>query len=353
MTTEERGDRRTDTRETAAEEARLHIIDAAWRRAVVECIQDGLVIFDSHGLVLELNQAFTDLLGYGLEDGPYRPPYPWWPTQDEDAEGLARILELYEQMREKHPVEGEFVLYRPDRSQVRVRSSGSSILHADLGTTHLRILRDITRSYAAAKRRAAAAEVAGGFATIDDLGDLLGLAEHGFEQLFDGDCTIRLGDGESQRWFGRWNIDSPEDLPMEVRVGLDGSPSADNVSLRAGILLLPPTSDMECRAWVQFPRPRRITVDEMISADLLAAGLAAALQRLFAIHQASDRETNLHVAMVSHRLIGQATGILVERHRTPPTAAFERLRHASQHRNLKLRELAERVIETGLDPEEA
>ncbi|HMR50353.1 MAG TPA: ANTAR domain-containing protein [Arachnia sp.] len=348
-----RGERHTGATASERDEVRIHVIDAAWRRAVVECIQDGLVIFDSRGIVLELNQAFTDLLGYTLDDGPFSPPYPWWPTQDEDPEALAEILRLYDQILQTRPTEGEFVFYRPDRSRVRVRSSGSSILHGDLGTTHLRILRDVTRAHEAAVRRAAAAEVAQGFATIDDLGDLLGIAEYGFELLFDGDCTIRLGDGENQRWFGGWNLDSPEGLPVTVRVGLDGTPSPDTVSLRPGILLLPPTPDMDCRAWVQFPRPRRITVDEMVSADLLAAGLAAALQRLFAIHQASDRETNLQTAVTSHRLIGQATGILVERHRTPPADAFERLRRASQHRNLKLRDLAERVIETGLDPEEA
>ncbi len=33
--------------------------------------------------------------------------------------------------------------------------------------------------------------------------------------------------------------------------------------------------------------------------------------------------------------------------------AFARLRSASQNRNLKLREVARRVIETGLEPEEA
>lgn len=205
----------------------------------------------------------------------------------------------------------------------------------------------------ALERRAAAANVARGFATIDELGALLRISEYGFGLLFDGDCTIRLNDGEHEHWFGSWSIEAPNTLPLAVRIGLDGEPSPDTVNPRPGILLLPPTQDMDCRAWVQFPHPRRITVDEMVSADLLAAGLAAALERLFALHKASDRVANLQTAVDSHRLIGQATGILVERHKTQPGAAFERLRRASQHRNIKLRELAARVIETGLDPENA
>jgi AmiR/NasT family two-component response regulator len=104
---------------------------------------------------------------------------------------------------------------------------------------------------------------------------------------------------------------------------------------------------------VQFPRPRRIAVEEMIAADLLAAGFAAALERLSAQQEASDRLANLRVAVESHRLVGQATGILVERHRILPAEAFERLRRASQRRNVKVRDLAALVIESGMEPEDA
>ncbi|MCW5952844.1 MAG: ANTAR domain-containing protein, partial [Propionibacteriaceae bacterium] len=79
----------------------------------------------------------------------------------------------------------------------------------------------------------------------------------------------------------------------------------------------------------------------------------AALLRVLTVQEAADREANLQHAVESHRLIGQATGILVERHRLLPGEAFERLRRASQQRNLKLRDLAARVIETGAEPEGA
>ena len=69
------------------------------------------------------------------------------------------------------------------------------------------------------------------------------------------------------------------------------------------------------------------------------------------MQRAADREAHLQHAVESHRLVGQATGILVERHRLLPGEAFDRLRRASQRRNLKLREVAMQVIETGLDPE--
>jgi len=70
------------------------------------------------------------------------------------------------------------------------------------------------------------------------------------------------------------------------------------------------------------------------------------------VRRAADRQTHLTDAIESHRLIGQAVGILVERHKILPSRAFDRLRQASQTRNIKLREVAIDVIETGSDPEQ-
>jgi PAS domain-containing protein len=36
----------------------------------------GLFVLDAAGSVVEINQAFTDILGFGPEGLPYRRPYP-------------------------------------------------------------------------------------------------------------------------------------------------------------------------------------------------------------------------------------------------------------------------------------
>lgn len=51
----------SETATTSEAEARLQAIDAEWRRAVMESIDDGMLLFDADGLVLEMNQAFVDL----------------------------------------------------------------------------------------------------------------------------------------------------------------------------------------------------------------------------------------------------------------------------------------------------
>ena len=63
------------------------------------------------------------------------------------------------------------------------------------------------------------------------------------------------------------------------------------------------------------------------------------------------RADNLLEALRTRELIGQAQGILMERERITGDQAFDVLRKASQHMNIKLREVAEALIETGESPD--
>jgi GAF domain-containing protein len=67
----------------------------------------------------------------------------------------------------------------------------------------------------------------------------------------------------------------------------------------------------------------------------------------------ADTVTNLRRAIESRQVIGQAVGILMERHRLSPKEAFDALVASSQQAHIKLRELAMRVSETGEEPSAA
>ncbi|MFC1402087.1 MULTISPECIES: GAF and ANTAR domain-containing protein [Streptacidiphilus] len=71
------------------------------------------------------------------------------------------------------------------------------------------------------------------------------------------------------------------------------------------------------------------------------AGLA--LSRALAVE-------SLHRSMEGRQVIGEATGILMERHRSGSEAAFAELVGASQRLNVKLREIALQVVRTGQEP---
>ncbi|MGH8995829.1 MAG: ANTAR domain-containing protein [Acidimicrobiales bacterium] len=67
-------------------------------------------------------------------------------------------------------------------------------------------------------------------------------------------------------------------------------------------------------------------------------------------HEAST-EAQLRVALTTRDVIGQAQGILMERDHISARQAFDVLRQASQHLNIKLREVAQTLVDTGEDPE--
>jgi ANTAR domain/GAF domain len=80
-----------------------------------------------------------------------------------------------------------------------------------------------------------------------------------------------------------------------------------------------------------------------IFATLAGLALTAAEE-----HAEDDRRAhNLVEAMLSREVIGQAQGILIERERITPDQAFELLRRASQDLNIKLREVAQTLVDTG------
>jgi hypothetical protein len=62
---------------------------------------------------------------------------------------------------------------------------------------------------------------------------------------------------------------------------------------------------------------------------------------------ATEKEHNLQVALRTREIIGQAMGILMERHRVTAAQAFDLMVHTSQRTHVKLRALAEELVRTG------
>ena len=87
----------------------------------------------------------------------------------------------------------------------------------------------------------------------------------------------------------------------------------------------------------------RFSDDDIELARILARHAAIALDR-------TRREANLSRAIDSQQSIGQALGILMERFGIDADQAFAVLRRYSQDANLKLRDVAQRLVETRLLP---
>ncbi|NUR17181.1 MAG: response regulator [Dermatophilaceae bacterium] len=333
--------------------------DAAWLRGILGAIQDPLIVADAEGTVVELNEAFTRDYGWSLADGPFTPPYPWWiPAEEAPAEyeAHARRIEL---LRTGQPfLDEHYRIRRKGGGQAWVHTRAASVPETpDHSGFVLAVARDETREREARMRRELAGRIAVDLAAAEGLDQALATAVTGFTVLFDGEVTLRVADdkGDVVVLSPRGRV-RPSELDDTVREGLESLPRAHDVLVgdkREGLLLLPSSQDSQCRAWVHFDEPRIVGSDELIVGDLLAQTFGQAVDRVVASRARAEKEHQLEQAIESHRLIGHAVGVLIERHRITAKQAFEMLRQASLHRNIKLREIAARVVESGQDPDSA
>jgi hypothetical protein len=93
--------------------------------------------------------------------------------------------------------------------------------------------------------------------------------------------------------------------------------------------------------------PEVFTDEHRDLGSILAAYLAVAAAFDRDRNDLTRREAALHRALSSRDVIGQAKGILMERRHISAGDAFDILRRTSQRLNLRLRELADRMAETG------
>ena len=75
--------------------SRLRHHHARWHTALIDSLQEAFFVCDEDGAVIEINAAFTDILGYGPENLPYAPVHPWWPNADTHPEGHQRFADAF------------------------------------------------------------------------------------------------------------------------------------------------------------------------------------------------------------------------------------------------------------------
>jgi anti-anti-sigma factor len=133
--------------------ARLRNHEGAWRTALVNALQDGLFVIDSTGRVVEINDAFTEVLGYGQDGLPYALPHPWWPDPDADPDGYADVAAALSAAREGGG--GRFLLPLRHRDGHRLWASCSAAAIPDpegAGPMIVGVLRDVTTEHRTAQR---------------------------------------------------------------------------------------------------------------------------------------------------------------------------------------------------------
>jgi hypothetical protein len=97
--------------------------------------------------------------------------------------------------------------------------------------------------------------------------------------------------------------------------------------------------------------PDAFGVVDRAKAAILSSLASLALEVAHTHEDEERRFENLRTALDTREVIGEALGILMERERITSNQAFSILRQASQHLNLKLREVAQNLVDTGERPD--
>jgi transcriptional regulator with GAF, ATPase, and Fis domain len=140
-----------------------------------------------------------------------------------------------------------------------------------------------------------------------------------------------------------------EDLSIDERWSHFG-PQATSAGIRS-VLALPLADEARRGAINLYARyPSAFGVVDRGKAAILASLATLALSAAHLHENEERRAENLHTALRTRELIGQAEGILMQRERITANEAFDILRRASQHLNRKLREVAQDVVDTGEGP---
>ncbi len=161
---------------------------------------------------------------------------------------------------------------------------------------------------------------------------------------------LRAGEGPCLDALHHEALFYAEDLGDDLRWPRFG-PQAVTVGMRS-LLALPLSVNGEQGALNLYARyPHAFGVIDRGRGVLLAtmARMAVTSTR---VHEDDERRAaNLQAALATREMIGQAQGILMERERVTPDQAFDILRRASQHLNIKLRDVAQNLVETGERPD--
>jgi PAS domain S-box-containing protein len=296
------------------EMARLRDRHARWRSALVDSLQEAFFVCDEDGAVVEINAAFTDILGFGPDGLPYAGPQPWWPDPVGDPEGHRLCEEAFAGI--VNELRGTYTVPVRHRDGHR-RWIAVSFNSAEDSDTGRRVMvgtfRDVTAEHYAVQRATALAELNQQLAQTDTL-------EAAIAGAADAMRSVWRARSVSAMTFPNLESGARADVPDVVCAGEQLAWEAlareerDRITaLRDGEMLIPeatrpgtagvalPRPDGVLVFWVELGEQRPFSGADQALLTELAGRLAQGLQRVHRFDE--QRETAL---ALQHAMLGPA-----------------------------------------------
>ena len=281
-----------------------------WRSALLHSLQEAFFICDEHGTVVEVNDAFTDIVGYGPEGLPYTPPYPWWPKQTDHAEHYAGLTKALDAALQQEQFDNTFPFIHRDGHRVWV---DVTVEHAEDPVTGTPMMvgtfRDVSAGYYREQGQAALADLNEQLAQADTLAETVSGAVRHLRRVFDADrvlaLTFSLDDpaADPEMVSGAGPADWA-DLPAATRMRICSLADDPRVLVpeagtpgSAGIALRHPNGTLVI--WIEFGDGRPFTGEEQTLLTVLAGRLSQGLQRVRQIDEQRQTALALQHAILS------------------------------------------------------
>ncbi len=293
------------------EEQRARADDLAqrdeFRSALVNSLQDGFFVADNSGVVVEVNDAFAEITGYGAQGLPYRWPHPWMVDQQTANQQQSRLLE-----------DGHIQYQTPIRARdghlawVAVSSNAVTGLSADrrvfVGT-----LRDVTAERAFAARESAVLRLATAVGIARSVAEVLTITLGECQLAIDaqrvaavtwpahgGEPTVEVaGTPAASRWqhlepFVR-NVISEARLQLPLTVQPVEKPDTPGQSCGIVALL---SGKGDVALWLELRAPRWISAEDRLLVSMLVGHLSLAIQHVRQFESARETAMTLQRAML-------------------------------------------------------
>jgi PAS domain S-box-containing protein len=291
--------------------ARLRNHHARWRTALVDSLQEAFFICDERGAVIEINAAFTDVLGYGVDGLPYEPIHPWWPEADTDPDAHRQTAAAFADLLDQPQGTVTAPVTQRDGNRLWINVAFNHVDDPDTGR-HVMVgtFRDVTAEHYTVQRQTSLAELNQALAQADTLDEAL----HSSAEVLRGVWQARrvvaitfpadgvvadepdvLCVGEQARW-----TDLPSSTRRAIETLRDGELLTSTMELgSAGIALQHPQGVLV--VWMELVEKRPFTPEDHTLLTVLAGRLGQGLQRVYQHDQ--QRETAL---ALQHAILGPA-----------------------------------------------
>ncbi|QBS39766.1 SpoIIE family protein phosphatase [Nocardia sp. CS682] len=287
----------------------------AFRTALVESLQDGFFVADSHGAIVEVNSAFGALTGYGAADVPFALPHPW-----SMPDGLVLSSDLQAVATGRYPDLGteaqRFVIpirHRDGRTVWLAVSTSALIKPENNERIFVGTIRDVTAEHDAQARDQAASRLATAVAAATSVVEVLAV----------GLDEVRRTVGAQTAVVAVW---PSRHVEPEVYVsGAEGANGPENAELDAraramlerarrrpgrSLFAIPEGTESsegivaplgetgDAALWLRFAAPRAISAADWTLFSLLIGHLSLAVQRARNFDQARSTSLTLQRAML-------------------------------------------------------